>query len=75
MNCEHCGNLMCPETVIKLRRTLLGVRRSHFQGAYCLDCKVGIVQGESNARAGSGGWHARAVPSSLGREVQFARYA
>jgi hypothetical protein len=85
MNCEHCGNLMRPETVIKLRRTLLGVRRSHYQGAYCMDCNVSIVQGGPSTPAtprtasirpvGSGGWYARAVPPDLGRDAQFARYA
>ena len=66
MNCQHCGDPMCPETVIRLRRTLFGLRESRFQGAYCACCKISIVLGEGDAPAAlqakavwrpvSGGW-------------------
>lgn len=43
MNCNCCGDLMCPETVIRLRRTLFGLRHSRYEGAYCANCKISIV--------------------------------
>ena len=49
MNCDHCGDPICPETVIRLRRTLFGLRESRFQGAYCACCKISIVMGEDDA--------------------------
>ena len=50
MNCSRCGGLMCPETVIRLQRTMFGVREScRLQGAYCASCKTGIVMARVGA--------------------------
>jgi hypothetical protein len=43
---------MCPETVIRLRRTLFGLRESRFQGAYCAYCRISVVLGADNAPLG-----------------------
>ena len=65
MNCSRCGDLMCPEMVIRLRRTLFGLRHSRCQGAYCASCKISIVLEEIDppptvraraVRPVSGGW-------------------
>src|SRR3954462_737682 len=47
MDCKRCGGSMMPETVIKLRRSLLGFRETRSQGAYCATCKTGILVEES----------------------------
>lgn len=75
MNCRCCGDLMCPETVIRVRRTLFGLRHSRHQGAYCAGCKISIVLGETDtpstlrARAvqpvGPGWWRPLLGPSKL----------
>lgn len=59
MNCQFCGDLMCPETVIRLRRTLFGLRDSRFQGAYCTCCKISIVSREVDAPSASRAWAVR----------------
>ena len=76
MNCKWCGDLMCPETVIRLRRTLFGLRHSRRQGAYCAGCKISIVLEEVDpppivrakaVRPVSGGWwHSLLAQPKLG---------
>lgn len=41
MKCIRCGGAMMPETVIKLRRSLVGFRETRSQGAYCAACGIG----------------------------------
>ena len=53
MDCKYCGDPMCPETVIRLRRTLFGLRASRFRGAYCACCKISVVLGEVDAPSAS----------------------
>jgi hypothetical protein len=42
MECNRCGGPMMLETVIKLRRRLVGFRETRSQGAYCATCKIGV---------------------------------
>jgi hypothetical protein len=42
MECNRCGGSMMLETVIKLRRRLVGFRETRSQGAYCPTCKIGV---------------------------------
>ena len=39
IECKQCGGLTMPETVIKLRRGLIGFRETRSQGTYCPSCK------------------------------------
>ena len=83
MNCTYCGDLMGPETVIRVRRTLFGLRHSRYQGAYCAGCKISIVVGETDtpsalrARAGlsvsPGWWRSLLGSSKLGSMARDER--
>jgi hypothetical protein len=42
MQCQRCGGPMMRETVIKLRRSLFGLRETRSQGAYCATCRIGV---------------------------------
>jgi len=42
MECKRCGDSMMPETVIELRRGVLGFRETRYPGAYCATCKIGV---------------------------------
>jgi ribosomal protein S27AE len=42
MECTQCGGSMMAETVIKLRRSLIGLRETRSSGAYCPRCKIGV---------------------------------
>src|SRR5271166_2976149 len=42
MECKRCGGAMMPETVIELRRGVLGFRETRYRGAYCATCKIGV---------------------------------
>jgi hypothetical protein len=42
MECKRCGGPMMPETVIKLRRSLIGFRETRSAGAYCVTCRIGV---------------------------------
>jgi hypothetical protein len=46
MECNQCGGLMMPETVIKLRRGIVGFRETRFPGAYCATCRTGVTIGD-----------------------------
>jgi hypothetical protein len=41
MQCKRCGGGVMPETVIKLRRSVFGLRETRSQGAYCAACGIG----------------------------------
>jgi hypothetical protein len=40
MECKRCGGPAMSETVIRLRRGILGLRETRVQGVYCTACKV-----------------------------------
>jgi hypothetical protein len=42
MQCNRCDGPMMLETVIQLRRRLVGFRETRSQGAYCATCKIGV---------------------------------
>jgi hypothetical protein len=42
MQCKRCGGSTMTETVIKLRRSVLGLRETRSLGAYCPMCQVGM---------------------------------
>jgi hypothetical protein len=42
MECKRCHTAMMPETVIQLRRCLIGFRETRFAGAYCVTCRIGV---------------------------------
>jgi hypothetical protein len=41
--CTRCGGQMMSETVIKLRRGVIGFRETRFQGAYCATCRRSVA--------------------------------
>ena len=43
MDCGRCGGSMMPETVVKLRRGLFGLRATQSAGAYCATCRTGVL--------------------------------
>ncbi len=42
MECKRCGAPMMQETVIKLRRSVFGLRETRSRGAYCATCKIAV---------------------------------
>ncbi len=40
INCKRCGGPTMLETVIKLRRSILGFRETRSQGGYCPICRL-----------------------------------
>jgi hypothetical protein len=42
IECKRCGGPTMSETVIKLRRGVLGFREIRSQGAYCATCKLSV---------------------------------
>jgi MinD superfamily P-loop ATPase len=42
IECKRCGDPMMLETVIKLRRGVLGFRETRSQGAYCATCEFSV---------------------------------
>jgi hypothetical protein len=42
IECSRCGGPTMSETVIKLRRGILGFRETRSQGGYCATCKLSI---------------------------------
>jgi hypothetical protein len=42
IECTRCGGPAMTETVIKLRRSILGFRETRWQGAYCATCKLSV---------------------------------
>ena len=40
MACKRCGGPAMAETVIRLRRGLLGLRETRVEGMYCTACKL-----------------------------------
>lgn len=40
MECKRCGGPAMAETVIRLRRGLLGLRETRMEGMYCTACRV-----------------------------------
>jgi hypothetical protein len=42
IECRRCGGPTMLETVIKLRRGLLGFRETRSQGGYCPICKLSV---------------------------------
>jgi hypothetical protein len=42
IECKRCGGPTLLETVIKLRRGVLGFRETRSQGAYCATCKFSV---------------------------------
>ncbi len=42
IECKWCGGPTMSETVIKLRRGVLGLRETRSQGAYCAACKLSL---------------------------------
>jgi hypothetical protein len=48
IECKRCGSPTVPETVIKLRRGLLGFRETRSQGGYCPTCRLSVPM-ESHA--------------------------
>jgi hypothetical protein len=48
IECKWCGGPTMLETVIKLRRRILGFRETRSQAAYCATCKLSVPM-ESHA--------------------------
>ena len=42
IECRRCGGPTMRETVIQLRRGILGLRETRWQGGYCAVCKVSV---------------------------------
>ncbi len=42
IECGRCGGPAMPETVIKLRRGVLGRRGTRSQGGYCVACRLSV---------------------------------
>jgi hypothetical protein len=42
IECRRCGGPTMLETMIKLRRGVLGFRETRSQGAYCAACKLSV---------------------------------
>ena len=42
IECKRCGGPTMLETVIKLRRGVLGFRGTRSQGGYCATCKLSV---------------------------------
>jgi hypothetical protein len=42
IECERCGGPTMLETVIKLRRGVLGFREARSQGTYCPTCRLSV---------------------------------
>jgi hypothetical protein len=42
IKCTRCGGTTMPETVINLRRGILGFRETRWQGGYCATCKLSV---------------------------------
>jgi hypothetical protein len=42
IECKRCGGPTMLETVIELRRGVLGLRKTRSPGAYCATCKLGV---------------------------------
>jgi len=42
IECNRCGGSTMSETVITLRRGVLGFRETRSQGAYCATCKLSV---------------------------------
>jgi hypothetical protein len=42
IECKRCGGPTMLETVIKLRRGILGFRETRSQGGYCATCKLSV---------------------------------
>ncbi|PPQ29676.1 hypothetical protein CCS01_21015 [Rhodopila globiformis] len=66
MHCKQCGGPMMPETVIKLRRGLIGFRETRFPGAYCAWCRIGVTIGGDCAA----GHRQVSVMADLGRSIR-----
>ena len=43
IECKRCGGPTMPETVIKLRRGLLGFHETRWQGGYCATCRLSAL--------------------------------
>jgi len=43
MRCDICGDMMRPETTIRLRRGFGRIRATRCEGAYCANCKVSVA--------------------------------
>jgi hypothetical protein len=48
IECKRCGGPTMLETVIKLRRSILGFRETRWQGGYCATCRLSVPM-ESHA--------------------------
>jgi hypothetical protein len=48
IECKRCGGPTMSETVVKLRRGILGFRETRSQGTYCPTCKLSVPM-ESHA--------------------------
>ena len=54
IECKRCGGPTMSETVIKLRRSLLGLREARSQGAYCATCKLSApIDNQTATRSGT----------------------
>jgi hypothetical protein len=42
IECKRCGGPTMSETVIKLRRSIIGFRETRWQGAYCTACRLSV---------------------------------
>jgi hypothetical protein len=42
IECGRCGGPAMPETVIKIRRGVLGRRGTRSQGGYCVACRLSV---------------------------------
>jgi hypothetical protein len=80
MDCKRCGGAMMPETVIQLRRGLIGFRETRSAGAYCVTCQIGVAaeggpstsyrpasfrSGRTSRRLWPAWWHPAVVRSRL----------
>jgi RNase P subunit RPR2 len=57
MRCEHCGDIMRPETTIRLRRSFGFIAATHCQSAYCAHCRISVIPGKRAASTSRSPWH------------------
>jgi hypothetical protein len=75
IECKRCGDPMMQETVIKLRRGVLGFRESRSQGAYCATCKLSVPIENQAAMRPPTAIHGRPRPSLGGFLPMWLRLA
>ena len=75
IECQRCGGPTMLETIIKLRRGLLGFRETRSPGAYCATCKLSVPLENPAATRPSITIHGRPRPRLAGFLPMWLRIA